>query len=360
MPRASFLRARIAGEARLGHDGELHDTKGAFSLRAVRDLAIIHHPHDGYFKAFFSVPEHAAEFFRRHLPPEVVACVDWLQLENVSAAYLSDDLQASHADLVFAAPMGGRRGLVHFIFEHQTTVDEGMPLRLASYTLSLLTRHRQTHGLPLPPVVTFVLHQGPERWTAPCRLRELFDIDGDESRTWAPLLPDFTHGLLDLTTFEPDSADLGQAQRVVLQLMKMAREKRVLEFFDTLAAQALDCLSDPLLHTTLVYALSADPTLDLQVLVRKLSSNTPVHMEALSIAQKLLLEGQEKGLERGYGLGVLKTCVRLAEKRFGALPAEVNADVERLPYPQLEALSEALLDFGSLADLREWLGREVR
>jgi hypothetical protein len=42
----------------------------------------------------------------------------------------------------------------------------------------------------------------------------------------------------------------------------------------------------------------------------------------------------------------------------GTLPATVEAQVQALALPQLEALGEALLDFVALDDLSEWLQRQ--
>jgi hypothetical protein len=39
----------------------------------------------------------------------------------------------------------------------------------------------------------------------------------------------------------------------------------------------------------------------------------------------------------------------------GTLPAGVEAQVQALALPQLEALGEALLDFAGLDDLSKWL-----
>jgi hypothetical protein len=47
--------------------------------------------------------------------------------------------------------------------------------------------------------------------------------------------------------------------------------------------------------------------------------------------------------------------LRLLSRRVGTLPATVEAQVQALALPQLEALGEALLDFAELDDLVGWL-----
>ncbi|MEH2339073.1 DUF4351 domain-containing protein [Nostoc sp.] len=46
---------------------------------------------------------------------------------------------------------------------------------------------------------------------------------------------------------------------------------------------------------------------------------------------------------------------RLLKKRFGELTSEMRSAITGLPLPVLEDLSEALLDFTSVADLQSWL-----
>jgi Putative transposase, YhgA-like len=40
-----------------------------------------------------------------------------------------------------------------------------MSLRLLGYLTKIFTAHHKAHGFPLPAVIPFVLHQGPERWS---------------------------------------------------------------------------------------------------------------------------------------------------------------------------------------------------
>nr|WP_281259135.1 DUF4351 domain-containing protein [Nostoc cycadae] len=47
--------------------------------------------------------------------------------------------------------------------------------------------------------------------------------------------------------------------------------------------------------------------------------------------------------------------IRLLTKRFGELSEELRSRISSLPLLVLENLSEALLDFTSLADLQVWL-----
>jgi hypothetical protein len=47
--------------------------------------------------------------------------------------------------------------------------------------------------------------------------------------------------------------------------------------------------------------------------------------------------------------------LRLLSRRCGAVSIEQQATIRSLPIDQLENLGEALLDFGGMADLADWL-----
>jgi Domain of unknown function (DUF4351) len=72
---------------------------------------------------------------------------------------------------------------------------------------------------------------------------------------------------------------------------------------------------------------------------------------------------EEIGFERGIQAGVLQgerlVTLRQLNHQLGKLPAALTAQVEALTLPQLEALSEALLDFKVLADLQTWLSQHA-
>ncbi|MBD2625524.1 Rpn family recombination-promoting nuclease/putative transposase [Trichormus variabilis] len=59
--------------------------------------------------------------------------------------------------------------------------------------------------------------------------------------------------------------------------------------------------------------------------------------------------------EEGVEEATVNLVIRQLTKRFGELSVEIRAAISALPLPVLEDLSEALLDFTSLADLQGWL-----
>jgi predicted transposase YdaD len=71
--------------------------------------------------------------------------------------------------------------------------------------------------------------------------------------------------------------------------------------------------------------------------------------------QEVLQEGRQEGRQEGEA----DFALRLLTLRCGEIAVEQQALVRGLPIGQLEALGEALLDFGGMADLEGWLTENV-
>ena len=65
--------------------------------------------------------------------------------------------------------------------------------------------------------------------------------------------------------------------------------------------------------------------------------------------------GEQRGISIGQQEHARSLVIRLLARRIGILPTELRSQVEQLSVIQLDALSEALLDFNQLANLTDWL-----
>jgi predicted transposase YdaD len=79
------------------------------------------------------------------------------------------------------------------------------------------------------------------------------------------------------------------------------------------------------------------------------------HLRHTRLAQDWMAEGEARGRLEGEARGEAKLALRLLNRRCGPLSEATTACVQALPLVQLEALTEALLDFSGPADLAAWL-----
>jgi predicted transposase/invertase (TIGR01784 family) len=68
-------------------------------------------------------------------------------------------------------------------------------------------------------------------------------------------------------------------------------------------------------------------------------------------------EGREQGIQEGQELSLRSLVLKLLTRRFGELSGAIQSRLNHLTFEPLEHLSEALLDFQTIADLQAWLDR---
>ena len=299
------------------------------------DFDIATQPHDAFIKEMLRSRERAIAFFHGHLPPAIVACIDWHTLLLLPSSFVHQDLKQTHSDLLFSVRAKGRELLLYVLVEHQTSVDPLMPLRLLGYIFEILREHEKKHGLPLPVVLPLLVHQGPERWTVPAQFNEMFDLPADLAPHFLRYLPTFEHVIFDLTQHDPANEESHLQLRVALQLMKLARELRLQDFLHWLDKQNYrisEQFPAGFIEMCLLYAVYADATLDLRQVAATLSPQSELRDQTMSFVDKMKLEGRvegrvegrEEGLSQGRSQGEWIGKVRLLEELMGAKqsPAE--------------------------------------
>ncbi len=295
------------------------------------------HTNDGFFKAVFSQPEHATAFFKSHLPPAVSEKIDWPSLAVLPGSFVKSSLQQVHSDLLFSVRIGECETLLYLLFEHQSTPDPAMPLRLLGYMAEIFTRHHKAHGFPLPPILPMILHQGPDAWNISTAFEDLFALPQELTSDLLPFLPKFHHALLDLTRFDPDISENDTRLRVVLQLMKLARQRELLRFFEWLADFSAPELPDTLLGLMVLYALHSDSDLDAEKIYHSLSSNPELEKNTMSVAEKLIAQGRVEGRVEGLWIGKIQAFEEFLEK------SQTSREIlESMPPAKLEALHQEL------------------
>jgi predicted transposase/invertase (TIGR01784 family) len=299
------------------------------------------HTHDGFFKAIFSEPEHATEFFKSHLPSAIAAQITWASLMLVPGSFVKTSLKQLHSDLLFSVRIGDRETLLYLLFEHQSTSDPAMPLRLLGYMTEIFKRHHQNHGLPLPPVLPFVFSQGPQTWSVSTQFEALFELPEDLAADLLPFLPRFQHALLDLTQFDPATEESDAQLRVVLQLMKFARRKEFLQFFNWFTSIPADTLQERILKMILLYALHSDSDLDAEGIYHTLSPNPKLKKNIMSVAEKLIAEGRVEGRVEGQKKGSWIGRIQAFEE-FLSRPVSSSEVLSELTLEELESCHQVL------------------
>ena len=115
-------------------------------------------PHDALFKSVFQHPENAVTELQHVLAPEPVSAIDWATLKLEPGSFVDEKFAYEHSDLLFSADArgSGERVLVYVLFEHQSTAEPKMALRLLSYMVRIWERFsddEKNKKSPLPLIV---------------------------------------------------------------------------------------------------------------------------------------------------------------------------------------------------------------
>ncbi len=163
-------------------------------------------PHDKLFKETFSRVELAAAELQSIFAPELSAQIDWSTLElATSQDERVGEGERSH-DLLFQVQRTGDAGSAYIfvLFEHQSTSDPDMGLRLLDYMVRIWRRARRElpSGSPLPPIIPVVLSHAPGGWRAATRFADLLGPTGATRAPFEPYTPDFVYLVDDLSKLD--------------------------------------------------------------------------------------------------------------------------------------------------------------
>jgi hypothetical protein len=263
---------------------------------------------------------------------------------------------------MFSAPLKeDREVFLWLLFEHQSTIDRWMPLRMLEMVVEFLKGWRKEHSeaLRLPAILPIVLYQGATPWTAPRTLAELYDLSDQALRDLSELLLSFRFVLDDLRVTPDDELmerRVGDLARVALVVMKHVTSEHLLDQLVRLRAEITRLLATEQgrigLSGILWYIECVHPELERHAILGRLKP-----LVSPEIAKTM--DSYEKTLERMYvekqkRLGrkeAQQLLLRQLARRFGALPEAITARVMGAGREELERWGDRVLDAASLDDV---------
>ncbi len=299
----------------------------------------IHHPNDKLLKATFSNPENARAFFQKHLPSGLACAFDWESLRLEASTFVDPQFSALESDLLFSLKLQQSDAFLYLLFEHQSSEDPRMALRLLSYTLRIWERFAAAHPVPakLPAILPIVLAQGKRPWRTAPRLEDLLDLPAGIAETIRPWQPSLNYHLLELVRIPYD--ELGGTAEGILTLRTLKAEPVDELFCDALWEESLlFAISESALERMLRYILNADSNVSLlKERIRKIRSK-PLQAKTMTIADQLRQEGRQEGIQegmsKGQALALRGAVLRALEIRHGSCPSGISDALEAVEDPK--------------------------
>ena len=295
-------------------------------------------------RASFGDPGNAAAFLCRVIPPAVAEKIQWEQLRLQPGSFIDSHYRQSESDLLFSAPFAGKQCFVYLLFEHQTTGDSKLALRLLRYMVRIWESWVKRHPEPskMPVILPVVLAQNAEAWHLSPQFSALLDLPSGLQDELRPFVPDFTFRLIQLASLPFDSIRGTLAGIMTLRVMKAERLDDLLNHFvwdEPLLLQ----LPQEVRERLLLYII--DGRIDIEAFHRKvqLIANPELQTTAMSLAEQLHQKGLEKGLRQ--------TLIKILQRRFGQIPEGLVEAIDGIHETAgMESLVDAALDAASMEE----------
>ena len=316
----------------------------------------LHNPHDHFFKHAFGRPDAAAGFFKEYLPPELAVNLDWERLERKEGTFVDETLSERHSDLLFTVPWNDRNVLLYCLFEHQSSEDRWMPLRLLRYMVRIWDA--QLGAEPgrgsLSPILPVVLHQSDRTWKPSNRFRSLLEMPGGSIDDLAGFIPDFGFRLVDLADMPIEDLRGSVLVRAILATMKAAKsgewDERVEELAPLLSG-ALRKNDLAFVQVCLAYVFRESGEVDFREFHTRLDQLDigELKEDIMTLGEQLIQEGRKEGR-----LQTLRENIQdIVEARFGEVPGEVRDTLKGIAdETRLKALHRRAALAGSLDEFR--------
>jgi hypothetical protein len=270
---------------------------------------------------------------------------------------VDENLRQSQSDLLYRVPLieqadsaGGEIEtviLLYLLFEHQSTPDPWMPLRKLCYMCRIWQRYVDEHPTAdgLPPIVPLVLAQVAGGWKVSPQFHDqlLWPKAPQLREALALYQPRFEHALIDLAGIDLHALRGDLIARLTQGLLKVrivGDDGTIVDWAFPLLAEAdrtkigPDSLLPLYRYLLLVTSLNKQ---EFRVKLRKSSISSDTTKSFMTLADQLISEGREEGLERGALIGQVQALQRLLGRTVS--PASTLTGTTR---EQLESMIAAL------------------
>ncbi len=300
----------------------------------------MNNPHDRFCKETLTRKENAVSFFREYLPEDVAGRADWRTLTIVKETFISPDLKERFSDILYTVRVKNALVFLYLLLEHQSTVDNWMPLRFYHYMGGIwdLFLKQNPGATRLPEIIPILFYHGKDPWTVSPRFQDLIV----EPALMPDCRPRFQHVVRDLSAFSDAEIKGNISVRLFLGVMRRIFSPdfsqhldRMLPLFAELSRKRTGM---QYLETVLRYIYNVRDDIDPEKTEKKLVQVIDEDKKegVMTVAEKLRKEGEKRGEKRGAIYGKIELCQEflakgllskdMAEQKI----AELNRKLEKL------------------------------
>ena len=134
-----------------------------------------HHSHDKSIRMLLKDRNEATRFINKVVFNEEKIKIG--DIEEYTENFITSNYKDKVADIVYKyCPIDG----VYFLIEHQTKIDQNMPIRIAEYSLEIMKAEYKKGKRA--EVIAIVLYTGKRKWNAPTNLGTVSEENNEKCR----------------------------------------------------------------------------------------------------------------------------------------------------------------------------------
>jgi len=269
--------------------------------------------HDSTFKQLMSNKEFRESFIQTYLPKTLLSKLDLslFRIHKMGGSFVEvNSNKEFESDVIYLANMDDQENMFWFHFEHQSTPDETMTLRIFGYQIAeLLNYKKQNPGKKLPPILSIIYHQGARQWPYSLNLQDLFTNPELAMKYFGKPI------LIDLPTM-PDE-ELIQHPKIgpVELIFKNVRLKDFESRFRIMLSglQKVDYNSKEIILKYLLDFIDMPHS----EYIKTIGECLPEDVElVMSLAQRLVQQGMQQGIQQGIEARNFEIARNMLKKGF--------------------------------------------
>lgn len=270
-------------------------------------MSLINNPHDKFFKETFSDIHTARDFLQNYLPEEILALIDLESITPQKDSYIEKELEETFSDLLFQAKINRSEGYIYFLFEHKSYPSKGISLQLLKYIVNIWEQKRkESKADKLPVIIPMVVYHGKEKWTGALKLSGMIEDYENLPETITKYIPEYEYILYNISAYTDEEIIGNIILLIFLKIMRDIFAKEPEQFNKSLKESmiAFERLGEQekgieYFETFIRYIMNARNDLELKTVYEIAKEISLERSEAImTIAEKLITEGMEKGMEK--------------------------------------------------------------
>ena len=325
--------------------------------------------HDSIFKWTFSNVENVKTLIKGFLPPKIANNINYNELELLDISLVDEELKQYQADLIYETRYKNYPAYIYILFEHKSYLDRYTPLQLLKYMLKLWEREIKERERKVPVIIPVVYYHGEERWRYWGGIKELmWEVVRDELEEY---IPRYRYEVVDLGRYREEEIEgrargmvaVGAVMILMRSVMRGSEEeiergiRRVMRMIKEVeeAGRGIE-----ILRVAIRYILG---TIDIEA--EKIREIIEGEIEGggeelMSIAQRLIQEGYEKGkregLQQGIQQGIIEktkqAIIDVLEARFETVPLRIVKEINKID--EIEVLDRLHRKAVLVKDIKEF------